>query len=294
MTIPSFEQLKYGLKFIVRLTIIVLLICKTSFPQRQRSDRDEYRKSNRRDTRIDNENEVMVSTALGKVVGLRNGSVDWFMGIPYAEPPINSLRFRPSKPKKPWYPQILEAFRFSPECLQSQSLSTSDGNDEKNQNEDCLYLNVWRPTGTTFEARLPVLFWIYGGAFLHGASSRPEYIGDRLAARDVIVVSINYRLGALGFLVSIPDGLYGNYGLHDQKVAMQWVQDHIQDFGGDPDRVTLFGESAGAMSIGLHLLDQHKVVEKHRQTRLSFNTRPPPPSMLFQAVILQSNPLGYK
>ncbi len=130
-------------------------------------------------------------------------------------------------------------------------------------------------------ASLPILFWIYGGAFLHGGTSSPEYVGNRLAARGVIVVSCNYRVGALGFLVSIADGLFGNYGLHDQKLALQWVHDNIHSFGGDPDRITLFGESAGAMSTSLHLLDQFGGMYKSHKK-------------LFQNVIMQSNPLGYK
>ena len=119
-------------------------------------------------------------------------------------------------------------------------------------------------------------------------------IGDKLAAKNVIVVSCNYRLGALGFLVSTEDGLYGNYGLNDQKMAMQWVQDHIHNFGGNNERVTLFGESAGAMSIGLHLLDQHDQNEKSKYSNFNYNFRPVKRKLLFHAVILQSNPFGYK
>jgi carboxylesterase type B len=251
-------------------------------------------------------NTVSVYTAPGEIIGKRKGPVNVFLGIPYAEPPVGTLRFRPSKPKLPWYPRVLEAFKFSAECLQSLSLSTAeeeqifdDGHGDplhfdRVQSEDCLYLNIWTPADATPESHYPVLFWIYGGAFLHGASSRAEYIGDRLAARGTIVVSINYRLGALGFLVSTADGLYGNYGLHDQKVALQWVQDNIRRFGGDPDRVTVFGESAGAMSTGLHLLDQHRRMENERNSRFGFNRRPEPPRQLFHSVIIQSNPMGYK
>lgn len=169
-------------------------------------------------------------------------------------------------------------------CLQSSLYSVGDDGEKS---EDCLYLNIWTPTwpsksngsnkhtSVNNNPKYPVLLWIYGGAFLQGGSSSPIYYGDRLASRGIVVVSCNYRLGALGFLVSTSDGLFGNYGLHDQKLAMQWVHDHISAFGGDPNRVTLFGESAGAMSIGLHLLDQYG-------------------ARLFRAVILQSNPLGYK
>lgn len=238
-------------------------------------------------------NVVVIKTSLGSVAGLQNGLVNSFLGIPFAQPPINALRFRPPKTKRPWYPEIIDAFKFGPECLQSSATGGGD-DDMKMQSEDCLYINIWQPSSATSESYLPVLLWIYGGAFLHGSTGRPEYIGDILAAKNVIVVSCNYRLGALGFLVSTADGLYGNYGLNDQKMAMQWVQDHITNFGGNPDRVTLFGESAGAMSIGLHLLDQHDNNEKSGYSPFTYNFRPSKPKMLFHAVILQSNPFGYK
>lgn len=116
--------------------------------------------------------------------------------------------------------------------------------------------------------------WLHGGAFQQGGAHRPEYDGRRLAERGVIVVTINYRLGALGFLVSSSDGLYGNYGLMDQRAAIYWVHENIEAFGGDPNSVTLFGESAGAVMAGQHLLMEGAGV-------------------LFHRVIMQSNPLGY-
>ena len=256
------------------------------------SDRS-YSADDRRNQTIKN-GVVVIDTELGGIAGLRKGPVNSFLGIPFAQPPINSLRFRPPVRKRPWYPQILEAFKFGPECLQSSATGGGGEDDIKIQSEDCLFINVWQPAATRSETLLPVLLWIYGGAFLHGSTARPEYIGDILAAKDVVVVSCNYRLGALGFLVSTVDGLYGNYGLDDQKMAMQWVQDHISNFGGDPDRVTLFGESAGAMSIGLHLLDQHENNQNSRYSSKGFNFKPSKPRMLFHAVILQSNPFGYK
>lgn len=235
----------------------------------------------------DDANVVVVDTKLGKIMGKKDGNVVSFLGIPFAEPPIGRYRFRPPRPKRPWYPSIYRAFSFSPECLQS-SLYAAEDDDSRQKDEDCLYLNVWRPVKTKEKGLLPVLVWIYGGAFLHGGASRPEYVGDKIAARGIIVVSLNYRLGALGFLVSTSDGLYGNYGLADQKMAIQWVHEHIRSFGGDPERVTLFGESAGAMSVGLQLLDQQLQIDRKRLTsRKSANK-------LFHAIILQSNPLGYK
>jgi carboxylesterase type B len=224
--------------------------------------------------------ELSVETRLGKVVGKRDGKhAVAYLGIPFAEPPLGKLRFRPPVPKRPWAPRVHYAMNYSSECLQS-NLYSSDKGTPRQRSEDCLFLNIWRPAKSkSNNSPAPVLFWVYGGAFIQGAASKPEYIGSRLAARGVIVVSVNYRLGALGFLVSTADGLFGNYGLADQKLAMQWTHDNIAAFGGDPGRVTLFGESAGAMSIGLHFLDQER-----RQ-------RAP---QLFQGLILQSNPLGYK
>lgn len=198
--------------------------------------------------------------------------------VPFAEPPTGSLRFQPPRPKAP-FRGTHSALNFSAECLQSTLHSAED---EEPRSEDCLYLNIWAPAAST--SPLPVLVWVYGGAFMHGAASKPTYRGEQLAKRGVVVVSLNYRVGALGFLVSTADGLFGNYGLADQKLALLWVQSHIRSFGGDPSRVTLFGESAGAMSIGLHYLDQHS------ERELAYARTSP----LFHAVVLQSNPLGYK
>ena len=230
---------------------------------------------------------VVVNTALGSITGKREGIVNTFLGIPFAEPPTGNFRFRPPRPKRAWAPASYQAFSFSPECLQSSLYTNAD--DGSIKDEDCLYLNIWAPVKPKDKELLPVLLWIYGGAFIHGGASKPEYIGDQLAARGVILVSCNYRMGALGFLVSTSDGLYGNYGLADQKLAMMWVQEHIRNFGGDPERVTLFGESAGAMSIGLHFLDQ-----QYQQQRLLRISPRKPRQWLFHAIILQSNPLGYK
>lgn len=198
---------------------------------------------------------------------------------------MGQLRFRPPIPKQPWYPSTYSALTFSPECLQSDLYIA---NDDILRDEDCLYLNVWIPARS--KVLLPVMVWFYGGAFIHGGSSKPEYNGRQLASKGMIVVTFNYRLGALGFLVSTADGLYGNYGLADQKAVLQWIQDNIEAFGGDPARVTLFGESAGAMSIGLHMLEQ----ELRAQDRAMQSPPQPPAPPLFHHVIMQSNPFGYK
>ena len=140
--------------------------------------------------------------------------------------------------------------------------------------EDCLSLNIWRRADLDDRTPRPVMVWIYGGSFLSGGSSMPVYDGAWLAsAEDLVVVSFNYRLGALGFLAGIHE-LEGNYGMKDQQLALQWVRDNIGHFGGDPDQVALFGESAGAMSVGLHSLSI------------------PSSNGLFRCGIMQSNPFG--
>jgi para-nitrobenzyl esterase len=143
---------------------------------------------------------------LGKVAGKREGPVISFLGIPYAMPPVGRLRFRPPLPADPWAPNVLKAFNFSASCHQSALYSVSD---DVKQSEDCLYLNIWYPAKSKDQSALPVLLWVHGGAFQQGSTCKAEYTGDKLAARGVVVISINYRLGSLGFLVSTSDGLYG-------------------------------------------------------------------------------------
>jgi carboxylesterase type B len=265
---------------------------------------------------------IVVETSAGQVMGKRGNNLNIFYGIPYAEPPVGRYRFRPPRTKAPWYPAVYRALNYAPECLQSTLYSSAEDSSDVQMSEDCLYLNIWQPTKAEQSSKhdrqlLPVMVWIYGGAFLHGSANRAEYEGSKLAARNegTVVVSLNYRLGALGFLVSTADGLYGNYGLDDQKMAIQWVKDNIRHFGGDPDRITLFGESAGAMSIGLHLLDrQQQFREPYRRHHMKAaggkyaarSSRQPgvdgegdedrglEDARPFHAVILQSNPLGYK
>ena len=289
-------MLRYHIKLLI---LLILLILSLSWNINNKND--SSKNDSNSDTINRERDRVYVDLSLGRVIGYRDGRVNVFLGIPFAEPPIGKNRFRPPKPKRQWRPAIYKAMEFSPECLQS-TLFSSDT--DSIRDEDCLYLNVWAPLKTRPDQIFPVMLWLYGGAFMHGAASKQEYIGNRLAERGVIVVSCNYRLGALGFLVSLNDGLFGNYGLHDQKMAMQWVQDHIQNFGGDINRVTLFGESAGAMSIGLHLLDQQLLRQLHqRKARFNssnyilggrYNMMSSGGRKLFHSVILQSNPLGYK
>ncbi len=196
--------------------------------------------------------DVLVETRLGPVRGITEGGLAVFRGLPFARPPVGPLRFGPPEPPEPWT-AVRDAARFGPSAAQNGALVgplmslgiTRTG-------EDCLYLNVWTPAAD--RGRRPVLVWIHGGAFILGSGSQMLYNGATLARRgDVVVVTVNYRLGALGFL-RLRDRFgerlpaTGNEGLLDQVAALAWVRDEIAAFGGDPGNVTIFGESAGAMS----------------------------------------------
>ncbi|MFH1092170.1 MAG: carboxylesterase family protein [Pseudomonadota bacterium] len=174
-----------------------------------------------------------------------------YRGIPYAAPPVKNLRWKPPQPVNPWT-RPRRGDKFGAVCPQL----TYQGA----MNEDCLFLNVWAPNQGS-GPKLPVMVWIHGGAFITGSGSDELYDGAALARQGVVVVTFNYRLGALGFLahtllsVESPDNISGNYGLLDQVAALQWVQRHIDRFGGDPDKVTIFGQSAGAESVSLLLVN---------------------------------------
>jgi para-nitrobenzyl esterase len=192
---------------------------------------------------------VTLSTKLGSLRGKRIGDSEAYLGIPYGQPPVGKLRFMPAKPAAKWT-GTLDATSFGDSCVQpAGALSATN-----TQSEDCLSLNVHTPSKGK---DLPVMVWIHGGAYFAGGSS--QYDGARLARENgVVVVTINYRLGALGFL-SLPaldderGGVpSGNDGLRDQQLALRWVQDHIAEFRGDPANVTVFGESAGGSSTCLH------------------------------------------
>jgi para-nitrobenzyl esterase len=171
-----------------------------------------------------------------------------FKGIPYAAPPVGPLRWRAPLPPTPWNGER-DALTFGAGCLSALENDQRPGP----RDEDCLYLNVWTAAMQADEKR-PVMVWIHGGGFQFGSSAQPATEGDRLAAKGVVVVSFNYRLGIFGFLAH-PDldseAQSGNYGLQDQLAALRWVKTNIAGFGGDPDNVTVFGESAGAMAIGI-------------------------------------------
>src|SRR6478735_3104800 len=211
----------------------------------------------------------LVQTATGTV----RGQVEWehrlFAGIPYAAPPVGPLRFRPPAPPLAWK-GIRDATKPGPRCIQDPSADPEFG---KQSDEDCLNLNVWTPTMTG--PPRSVMVWIHGGSFTGGSGK--IYDARWLVTRgDVIVVTINYRLGTLGFLADPtlgPPGDVGNYGLQDQQAALRWVRDNIAEFGGDPEKVTVAGESAGGMSVCDHLVA-------------------PDSKGLFRAAIIQSAPCG--
>ena len=197
------------------------------------------------------DSDVIITTANGRLRGRREGPVLTFRGIPYAQPPLGSLRFRSPLRAKSWT-GVRDALEFGPAPIQELALGKSyPFGPIETTSEDCLTLNVWAPADAT---GLPVIVWIHGGGFRMGSSSMPAYDGRNYAATGrVVMVSINYRLGALGFLahedLRDPDtGTFANWAVQDQMLALRWVQENIGVFGGDPHRVTVMGESGGAIN----------------------------------------------
>jgi para-nitrobenzyl esterase len=193
-------------------------------------------------------------TANGVLEGVvsGDGKVRTFKGIPFAAPPVGPLRWKPPQPAAAWT-GVRKAAEYGPRCMQKPIFGDMIFQDT-GPSEDCLYLNLWMPAAHT-EARLPVMVWIYGGGFAAGGSSEPRQDGGNLSRKGVLVVSMNYRLGVFGFFshaeLAKESGhdASGNYGLLDQVAALQWVRKNIATFGGDPDNVTIFGESAGSFSV---------------------------------------------
>lgn len=192
----------------------------------------------------------VADTLYGKLQGAHSDGVNVWRGIPFAAPPVGGLRFRAPQPPEPWS-SVKDAQEFGPVSLQPASTSNIRfGGTTPVYSEDCLYLNVWSPEPG--DTPLPVMVWIHGGTFITGAGSQPMFDGAEMAKKgNVIVVTFNYRLGPFGFLHMSPlrGGFASNAGLLDQIAALQWVQGNIAAFGGDPGQVTVFGESAGSMSI---------------------------------------------
>lgn len=181
----------------------------------------------------------------------RDPGVRVFFGIPFAQPPIGELRWKPPQPIRPWQ-GVRECVAIGKGC--PQGISWIAGISEELQDEDCLNLNVWSPVQPG-DRPLPVMVWIHGGGMIYGSGAMPIYDGAKLASLGAVIVTVNYRLGALGFLAhpalsaESEVGVSGNYGLLDQIAALSWVQENIGAFGGDPASVTVFGESAGARSL---------------------------------------------
>jgi len=195
----------------------------------------------------------------GQVRGVRTDGIDAYRGIPFAAPPLGELRWRPPAPPARW-DGVREASEYGPACPQPARDSRSGGRADS-QSEDCLSLNVWSPANAR---GLPVMVWIHGGGHRVGAGSFPLYDGAALARQGVVLVTINYRLGLLGYFAhpaltaeASADAPLGNYGFMDQIAALEWVQRNIAAFGGDPSRVTVFGESAGGASI-IYLLTSQR------------------------------------
>jgi para-nitrobenzyl esterase len=187
----------------------------------------------------------------GWIRGTEEHGLTVYRGVPFAAPPIGPLRWRPPQPPSAWS-GVRNADQFAPACMQPPPW----WNRAAPVSEDCLYLNIWTPARSP-HAALPVMVWIYGGGFSTGATSLPVFDGEKLARHGVIIVSIAYRGGPMGFLAlpalsaESPYKVSGNYGLLDQIAALRWVQRNIAGFGGDPHRVTVFGESAGAISVSI-------------------------------------------
>src|SRR3954467_13985216 len=205
------------------------------------------------------------TVAQGVLTGTTDNGVTVFRGVPFAAPPVGDLRWAPPRPPERWGPQPREAKTFGASCTQTLRSSgagqwTSEymSPEAPGVSEDCLFLNIWTPAALTGSARppanLPVFFWIYGGGFNEGSGAVPVYNGANLAKKGLVVVNVNYRVGSLGFmahpaLTTEQGGASGNYGIQDQIAALQWVRDNIKAFGGDSSKVTIAGQSAGAMSV---------------------------------------------
>ncbi len=184
----------------------------------------------------------------GLLQGKYEDGLTVYKGIPFAAPPVGNLRWRAPQPLSKWEGVKL-ALEFAPGPIQN-------GNPPSGKSEDCLYLNIWSPAKSPGD-RIPVLVWIYGGGFGAGATSERNYSGENLAKKGVVLVSIAYRVGILGFFVhpelskENPENVSGNYGLLDMIAGLQWVRKNISAFGGDPDKVTIFGESAGGIAVSM-------------------------------------------
>lgn len=195
-----------------------------------------------------------VTTAQGKVSGklIAGGKVRAFLGLPYAAPPVGELRWKAPEPPAAWK-GVRDATKYGARCEQWPIWADYIFQDA-GPSEDCLYLNVYAPSTASAQSRLPVMYWIHGGGYTAGSGSEPRYTSSALPKQGVVLVTINYRLGVFGFLASQGlakegNGSAGNYGLMDMVAALRWVKANIAAFGGDPNNVTIFGESAGSFAV---------------------------------------------
>lgn len=199
-----------------------------------------------------------VKTADGTIegAGRQSSGVRAFKGIPFAEAPTGDLRWREPRAVKSWK-GVRQALKFGPRCMQAPIFGDMSFRSDR-MSEDCLYLNVWTPAKSDRE-RLPVLVYFYGGGFVAGSGDEPRYDGEHMAAKGIVTVTVNYRLGVFGFMAhpeltkESPHKASGNYALLDQTAALRWVQRNIAAFGGDPRRVTIAGESAGSVSVSAQM-----------------------------------------
>ncbi len=199
---------------------------------------------------------VSVETSYGKVEGEKKNDLNYFLGVPYAQPPIDSLRWHAPVKLEKWN-GVKETKKFGPSAVQTNvfgdMIYRSDG-----KSEDCLYLNIWSPE-VGKDKKLPVLVYFYGGGFVAGDGSEPRYDGAALAKQGIVSVTVNYRLNIFGFFAHpnlSAEANYeasGNYGLLDQAAALKWVYENIQNFGGDPEKITIAGESAGSISVSAQM-----------------------------------------
>ncbi len=201
---------------------------------------------------------VKVQTFYGTVEGLKNNekNIELFLGVPYAKPPVDDLRWKAPQPMEKWN-GIKSTKRFSPAAVQTNVFGDMIYRGQ-GTSEDCLYLNIWTPESSK-KKDLPVLVYFYGGGFVAGDGSEPRYDGEAMAQNGVVMVTVNYRLNVFGFLAHpelSAEAAYhssGNYGLLDQNAALKWVVENIENFGGDPERITIAGESAGSISVSAHM-----------------------------------------
>ena len=200
----------------------------------------------------------VVNTVNGTVSGYKSGDIAIFKGIPFAAPPVGEFRWKAPQPVKNWT-GVLKCEKFSASPIQNKPVPFMMWTKEfitppGNLSEDCLYLNVWTPAQSDKE-KLPVFVWIYGGGFSSGSAACDVYDGEEMAKKGIIFISFNYRVGVLGFLAhpelsaESENKVSGNYGLLDQVAALTWINENIKSFGGDPEKVTIGGQSAGSMSV---------------------------------------------